>query len=200
MAVDQRPVSVGAGHVGVEELAEQGFAAADRDHHGFAAIDALEHEALEGVLGGGDVGREGDEGAAEGADVFDRAGPGLGDGGGGGCDHVLDRAGDQPALDLVGLAAALEVGPAALHLADDGADQRHVGEVGERDEAGAEGVVDVVGVVGDVVGDGGDLGLEAGVGVRARGRGRAAAATTGPLCLRMPSSVSQVRLRPSCSA
>ena len=46
----QRPVQVGAGQVGVEELADEGLAAADRGHHGLAAVDPLEHEALEAVL------------------------------------------------------------------------------------------------------------------------------------------------------
>ena len=117
----------------------------------------------------------------------------------GGRDDVLDHPRDQPALDFVGQAAAFEVGPAVLDFADDGADEGDIARDRRGDEAGTQRIVDVVGVVGGVVGDGGDLRFEAGVGLGLEveaGRPR----TTGPLCLRMPSSVSQVRLRPSCSA
>ena len=40
--------------------------------------------------------------------------------------------------------------------------QRNGGDVVEREQSGAQPVVDVVGVVGDVVGEGGDLRLDAG--------------------------------------
>ncbi len=48
------------------------------------------------------------------------------------------------------------------YLADDPARQRNGGDVIERKQFGAQPVVDVVGVVGDVVGDRGDLRLDAG--------------------------------------
>ena len=47
-------------------------------------------------------------------------------------------------------------------FADDAARQRHGGDVIEGEQFGAQPVVDVVGVIGDVVGDRGDLRLDAG--------------------------------------
>src|SRR5690349_1228758 len=84
----------------------------------------------------------------------------------GGRDDVLDGAGDEPPLHLVRLPAALDIGIGREHFADDGTGQRDVHELIEGDELGAQGVVDVVRVVGDVVGDGGGLRFEAGVGAQ----------------------------------
>ena len=106
-----------------------------------------------------------------------------------------------------------------VDLRDDVADQRHRLEVVEREQAGAQAVVDVMGVIGDVVGDGRDLRLERGKApelqivvrdcnrkcrreCRARDSDQPACplrSVSGPLCLTMPSSVSQVRLSPSKS-
>ena len=48
-------------------------------------------------------------------------------------------------------------------LVQDFAHQRDLGEIVEREQFGAQAVVDVVGVIGNVVGDGRDLRLGAGV-------------------------------------
>ena len=132
-------------------------------------------------------------------------------------DDVLDQQADQPADQFVHLAPGIEPRIGGADLADDAARQRHGGDVVEIEQFGAQPVVDVVGVVGDVVGEGGDLRLDArkapqlqilqprivqdglGDAVLAVGAERRChrASVSGPLCLTRPSSVSQVRLRPS---
>ena len=117
-------------------------------------------------------------------------------------DHAADRLVDQTRL--------IEPRIAPPDLLEHRADQRHLGEIGDREQAGAQPVVEVVVVVGDVVGQRRDLRLGTGnvcrsSGCRAsysaiEGGGSSIAASgprSGPLCLTVPSSVSQVRFSPS---
>ena len=83
---------------------------------------------------------------------------------------------------------------------------RQLDQLVEVQQPGAEPVVDVVIVVGDVVGDRGDLRLEARPGAKLEvplgirfGHAPSSALATGPLCLARPSSASQLRLSPSKS-
>ena len=59
-------------------------------------------------------------------------------------------------------AAGVEPRIGRADFADDPAGQRNGGDVVETEQFGAQPVVDVVGVIGDVVGEGGDLRLDAG--------------------------------------
>ena len=93
-----------------------------------------------------------------------------------------------------------------------GAGQRNCEQVLGSEEAGAQTIVDIVIHVGDIVGERGDLRLRSGMGGKLqipwkiRDRfGKACAVlrpapSSGPLCFTNPSSVSQVRLRPSKAA
>ena len=128
---------------------------------------------------------------------------------------------DQPAHQFMGAPRRLDRGIAGIDLGEDRADAAAPrASSSMANMCGAQAVVDVVGIIGDVVGDGAGLRLgarktrelevvaqrsiprsprDAARGWRptvARRRRRA----SGPLCLTRPSSVSQVRLRPSKSA
>ena len=163
-----RRLAPASGHVAgdevmVEQHAHHGLAATHRLHHLLAAIDALEQEALQPLLGRGNRRREADQGAARIADVIGRLRGKLGDGAPALGNHVLDLGGDQPALYLVRLPAALDLGPALEHFAHQRADQWHIHQVGQPDQSGPQGIVDIVRVVSDVVGNGGGLRFEAGI-------------------------------------
>ena len=81
------------------------------------------------------------------------------------------------------------------------------GQLVEDEEAGAQAVIEIVVAVGDVVGDRRELRLQPAAGgqshppgQRMLGHGRRRRRGSGPLCLTRPSSVSEVRFRPSKSA
>ena len=74
----------------------------------------------------------------------------------------VDQKADQLTDQFVHQAMLIEPRMARPYRADDPARQRHGGNVVERKQFGAQSIVDIVGVIGDVVGDGGDLGLNAG--------------------------------------
>ncbi len=65
------------------------------------------------------------------ADVVGALRRGGGDVEGGGRNDIFDGAGDEPALHLMRLPAALDVRIGIEHLAHDRADQRHLDQVGE---------------------------------------------------------------------
>src|ERR1043165_5690188 len=109
-------------------------------------------------------------------------------------------------------AGLLEAGITSGHVLENRTDQRHLGQIGDGEKAGAQPIFDIMIVVRDVIGERGDLSLEArptvqlpidrifgGVGGGGAGL-RGGGPKSGPLCLTTPSSVSQVRLRPSNSA
>jgi hypothetical protein len=81
-------------------------------------------------------------------------------------------------------------------------EDRHRVELLEADEARAQAVVHVVVVVGDLVGQVGQLGLEEGwrPSRKRRPMSPSSSAFFGEQCLRMPSRVSCMRLRPLKSA
>ena len=76
-------------------------------------------------------------------------------------DNVLDQKPDQPADELGHQPAQVERRIGGADLADDFAGQRDGGDVVNAEQPGAQPVVDIVGVVGDVVGESGDLRLQA---------------------------------------
>ena len=136
-------------------------------------------------------------------------------------DHVLDHARDRRRTSSCTSRGAVELRMFAGEcLASMSRHQRHRREVVELEKFRAQPVVDVVGIVGDIVGDRGGLRFGAGVSPEvevqrlrqslrstggtpllaiARRPGCRSRSVSGPLCLTSPSSVSQVRLRPSKS-
>ena len=120
-------------------------------------------------------------------------------------DHVADHAVDEAAGRFVDQTGVLDAGVKPVDLGEDRTDELHGRDIGDREQPGAQAVVDIVVVIGDVVGQGGDLRLGAGparkLEIVARDvfgdRSRASRRSIGPLCLTVPSSVSQVRLSPS---
>ncbi len=81
---------------------------------------------------------------------------------------VLDHAGDLAPHDLVGKAAGLEVRVTFPHLRHQTSQKRDLLQHVEGQIAGAKPIVDVVRVIGDIIGDRGDLRLEAGIGISSR--------------------------------
>ncbi len=132
-------------------------------------------------------------------------------------DRILDEAGDDPAGQFMDAARGLEPGISAVDLAEERVEERHLAKVLDGKEARPQAVVDVVGVIGDVVRDRRRLRLASGMSRKAEilqrvvfedcernaprahsaRSARPVASMSGPLCLTRPSSVSQVRLRPS---
>ena len=97
----------------------------------------------------GHVTRGGDPGAGDAADC-------LGD-------HILDHSCQKAPDKLVGAADRLYVRRFPVHLAHHGVDEGNLAERLGGQKAGAQPIIDIVGVIGDVVGEGGDLRLEAGL-------------------------------------
>ncbi len=77
-------------------------------------------------------------------------------------DHIVDQAADEFAHQFMHQAIGVEPRIGGTNRADDLARQRHRGDLVELKQTGAQPVVDVVGVIGDVVGERGDLRLDAG--------------------------------------
>src|SRR5690606_6827573 len=127
-------------------------------------IDPLEEECLETLFGGGGGRGKGDQRPAQGAHVLGGHDAGGCDAGCAGRDVVLDGPCDHASLEFVGLAVDRNARIALQHFLDDGARHGHVNEVFQRHQLGTQGIVYVVGIVGDVVGNGGDLRFETGVG------------------------------------
>ena len=151
-------------HVVVEELGDYPLAAAHGRHDLLAAVDILEQETLERLLPLRNLGRKEDERCPGPPHIIGRADACPLDGSGAGLDHVLYHQGDEAALHLMSLPPGLDLRPPLQHVADEGANEGHVNEVVKLKQAGAEGIVYIVRIIGDVVGDGGNLGLEAGIG------------------------------------
>ena len=78
-------------------------------------------------------------------------------------DHILDHARDQATHKFMHAAAGLDARMLRGDLAQHIADQRDLRDLVELKQIGAQPVVDIMGVVGDVVGNGADLRLRAGV-------------------------------------
>jgi hypothetical protein len=146
-----------------EQVAHHAFGRAHHAHHPRVAIHARKQEVLDGAVSSRHLGREARQRLARLAHRIGRGRRVQGEAPGAFRDHILDHAVDQASDHLVHQTRLVDAGEAAAALVDDLPHQRDGGEILEVEQLGAQPVVDIVGIVGDVVGDGRDLRLEAGM-------------------------------------
>ena len=77
-------------------------------------------------------------------------------------DDVIDEETDELPDQLMDKPMFVKARIGRTDAADDPAGQRHGGDIVDMKQRGAQAVVEVMGVVGDIVGEGGDLCLDAG--------------------------------------
>ncbi|PAV72329.1 hypothetical protein WR25_08953 [Diploscapter pachys] len=176
--------------IGGEQAADDTMRGIRRRELARVVIKVGVHEAFEVALLLAHRRREATQRLARCAHVIDGGDARRGDAPARFLDQVVDHHADLAAHQLMRQPARRDVGEARTRRIPAARDDRHREQLVERQQPGAQAVVDVVVVVSDIVGDRGDLRLQAGVAGQPGWR-------TGPLCLASPSSISHVRLRPS---
>ncbi|PHJ94047.1 hypothetical protein VF09_37190 [Nostoc linckia z9] len=150
------------GHIGIEEVCDDLGGSGTDAHDIGVAIDAAEQQLLDRLIGLGHLVREGGDRHRGRSDILDTLWldllqPVLRD-----ANHILHHARDLPAHDLVGEPVSIEMGITVAHLLHQPGEEGHVFQHLEGEIARAQAVINVMGVVSDVIGNGRDLGFQAG--------------------------------------
>ena len=154
---------VGVAEEDLEEFAEDTARLGGHPEHAVMAVDAFVQETLEFEVLGSQVGAHGDQGPTTAAHLVDVRGRALGDQLGAVPDHVPDDPIDHSPYCFMGEATRGGVGVFFTNEGVVAREQGHLRDLIDGDQPRPQAVVDIVVVVGDLVGEVGQLGLEAGL-------------------------------------